>query len=154
MSEDKIISTLGKIGESIEYLKEKVSKLETTIDGLKSDYEKLNKTEIQYFEYISSKVDRIEQKHETNFEYLNNKIDSESSKMISDITEIFQTFADVASKTVENVENKIDNEELTRKYEIDRLKNLNDYDKIILKNLESRISILEEETQSYNKKYL
>ena len=154
MSEDKIISTLGKIGESIEYLKEKVSKLETTIDGLKSDYEKLNKTEIQYFEYISSKVDRIEQKHETNFEYLNNKIDSESSKMISDITEIYQTFSDVASKTVENVENKIDNEELTRKYEIDRLKNLNDYDKIILKNLESRISILEEETQSYNKKYL
>ena len=43
--------------------------------------------------------------------------------------------------------NKIEEE----KTEISMINGLNDYDKIILKNLESRISILEEESQKYFK---
>ena len=54
------------------------------------------------------------------------------------------------SKSIQNVENKIKNESEERKYQIDKLNSLTEYDKIILKNLESRIAILEEETENYN----
>lgn len=56
----------------------------------------------------------------------------------------------ITSKLIENTENKIKTESEERKYQIDKLNSLTEYEKIILKNLESRIAILEEETEIYN----
>ena len=50
---------------------------------------------------------------------------------------------------MKNIENKIDNEKNERILEIDKVKGINDYHKIILRNLESRICILEEESEKY-----
>lgn len=54
------------------------------------------------------------------------------------------------SKDNKDNENKMSNELKERLSQIGKLNDISEYDKIILKNLESRISILEEETQNYN----
>ena len=69
---------------------------------------------------------------------------------MSETTEVFESFSLAATKSMKNIENKIDNEKNERILEIDKMKGMNDYNKIILRNLESRICILEEESEKYN----
>ena len=101
-------------------------------------------------EYITNKFNRIEQKIDSNFKYLDEKVDNTKNKLASEIIEIFESFSIATAKSIKNIENKIDNEKNERILEIDKIKGLNDYNKIILKNLESRITILEEESEKYN----
>ena len=68
---------------------------------------------------------------------------------MSETTDILENFSVATTKSINNLENKIDNEENERIMEISKMRSLNDYDRIILKNLESRITILEEESQNY-----
>ena len=67
----------------------------------------------------------------------------EENKKSTEIVEILKTILEEL-KNIKNkiASNKIQNEKIEKR-------ELSDYDKIILKNLESRISILEEETQKY-----
>ena len=71
-------------------------------------------------------------------------------RFVMEKIEIFESFSIATAKSIKNIENKIDNEKNERILEIDKIKGLNDYNKIILKNLESRITILEEESEKYN----
>lgn len=146
---DGMEKDVGEIKKEVVLINKELGRHIERLDSIENKFDKLDKTEKSHFEYISNKFDRIEKNQKSNFEYLDDKIETSKNKMISSITEVFETFSNAASKTIENVENKIINEEAERKFEIDRLKNLDEYDKIVLRNLESRISILEEESEQY-----
>ena len=103
-----------------------------------------------HFEYTSNKFNRLEQKIDSNFKYLDEKIENTKSKLVSETTDVLGSFSIAATKSIKNIENKIDNEKNERILEIDQIKGINDYNKIILRNLESRICILEEESEKYN----
>jgi len=97
-----------------------------------------------------NKFGRIEQKIDSNFKYLDSKIDNTKNKLISEIVEELDKFSISTTKLINNLESKLKNEQDERILEISKMKGINDYNKIILKNLESRISILEEESEKYN----
>ena len=103
-----------------------------------------------HFEYTRNKFERIDKKIDSNFVYLDNKIENTRDKLITQITDLFENFAITTSKLISNLENKIENEMNERKTDVSKIKSLNEYDRIILNNLESRISILEEESEKYN----
>ena len=71
----------------------------------------------------------------------NNKILSDLDKHTSQL--------EYLSKKINDLDNKIEKEKDERVMEIAKIEGINDYDKIILKNLEGRICILEEETEKY-----
>lgn len=122
--------------------KEAVKNIDKKIDNL-------DKIEKQHFEYTTNKFNRIEQKIDSNFKYIDEKIDNTKNKLVSEIKDIFENFSVTTTKSIKNLENKMDNEKNERIMEISKMRSLNDYDRIILKNLESRITILEEESQNY-----
>lgn len=122
--------------------KEAIKNIDKKIDNL-------DKIEKLHFEYITNKFNRIEQKIDSNFKYLEEKIDNTKNKLVSETTDIFESFSVATTKSIKNLENKMDNEKNERIMEISKMRSLNDYDRIILKNLESRITILEEESQNY-----
>lgn len=70
---------------------------------------------------------------------------NEIMKNLKEIKDILKEHED----HFENLESKIKSEMEERKTEISKIKGLNEYDKLVLKNVESRISILEEESQNY-----
>lgn len=122
--------------------KEAVKNIDKKLDNL-------DKIEKQHFEYTTNKFNRIEQKIDSNFKYLDEKVDNTKNKLVSEIKDIFENFSVTTTKSIKNLENKMDNEKNERIMEISKMRSLNDYDRIILKNLESRITILEEESQNY-----
>ena len=107
------------------------------------------RTEKLHFEYITNKFNRMEQRIDSNFKYLDEKIDNTKNKLVTDISDSLERFSITTTKLIDNIEKKIDTEVRERKLEISKLNGFNDYDKIILNNLESRISILEEENEKY-----
>lgn len=122
--------------------KEAVKNIDKKIDNL-------DKIEKQHFEYTTNKFNRIEQKIDSNFKYIDEKINNTKNKLVSETKDIFESFSVATTKSIKNLENKMDNEKNERIMEISKMRSLNDYDRIILKNLESRITILEEESQHY-----
>ena len=124
--------------------------LEIKMDKMFKNLEDLSKIEKLHFEYTSNKFNRIEQKVDSNFRYVDEKIDNTKNKLVSEATEVLESFSIAATKSIKNIESKIDNEKNERALQIDQIKGMNDYNKIILRNLESRICILEEESEKYN----
>ena len=158
MNEEKIMGAINDLGKNMSNLTKKVDNLTKDVGELKnkvSNIEKkldnLEKTEKSHFEYACNEFERIENKIDSNFKHLNDKIDNTKDKIVSEVIDVLEDFSIVTSKSIENVENKLRTESKEREYQIERLNNLTEYDKIVLKNLESRISILEEESQKYNK---
>ena len=168
---DKIINSVDKIEIDIEEIKatldehgkkldehskkldkhdEKFDILETKIDKISRNLDDLSRTEKLHFEYTNNKFNRLEQKIDTNFKYLDEKIETTKNKLVSEMTDVLESFSVAATKTMKNIESKIENEKNERTLEIDQIKGINDYNKIILRNLESRICILEEESEKYN----
>lgn len=96
-------------------------------------------------EKIIPAIEKLQQ----SIEQLNKELYKIKEKIISDVTEVIENTFKVTYQSIENDENKLQDEAKERQCQIDRLNNITEYDKIILKNLESRISILEEETQNY-----
>lgn len=141
---------LNKNTKKLEEHDERFATLENKTDKICKNLEDLGKTEKLHFEYTTNKFNRIEQKNDTNFKYLDEKIDTTKNNLISETTDILETFSLATTKSIKNIENKIDNEKNERILDIGQIKGLNDYNKIILRNLESRISILEEESEKYN----
>lgn len=117
-------------------------------DELKIQRKILNEHE-KRFERIDNKFNRMEQKIDSNFKYLDEKIDNAKNKLVSEMVEELDKFSISTTKLMNNLETKIRNEQDERIMEISKMKGINDYNKIILKNLESRISILEEESEKY-----
>lgn len=141
-----------KNSDNIELMKAIYKEIIETKEAVKNiniKLDNLDKVKKLHFEYTTNKFNRIEQKIDSNFKYLDEKIDNTKNKLASEITDIFESFSVATTKSIKNLENKMDNEKNERIMEISKMRNLNDYDRIILKNLESRITILEEESQNY-----
>ena len=147
---DKLTEVVNKNEEKIDGLTSVVTEVENKLDKVSKNLDDLSKTEKLHFEYINNKFNRLEKNNECNFKYLNEKIDNTKNKLVSEATDVFESFSSVVSKSIKNIENKIDNEKNERILEIDKINGINDYNKIILRNLESRICILEEENEKYN----
>ena len=157
---DKIEEKVNKIDKleekinKIDKLEEKVSK----IDSMEIELKKLNKklddyieVEKNHYKSTCNEFDRINKKIDSNFVYLDKKIDNTKDKIVTEMIDVLESFSVNISNSIENVDSKIDTESKERQYQIERLNNLTEYDKIVLKNLESRISILEEESQDYRR---
>ena len=147
---DKLEEKINKIDK----LEEKVSK----IDSMEIELKKLNKklddyieVEKNHYKSTCNEFDRINKKIDSNFVYLDKKIDNTKDKIVTEMIDVLESFSVNISNSIENVDSKIDTESKERQYQIERLNNLTEYDKIVLKNLESRISILEEESQDYRR---
>lgn len=82
---------------------------------------------------------------------MDKKIDNTKDKIVTETIDVLESFSINISNAIENVDSKINTESKERQYQIERLNNLTEYDKIVLRNLESRISILEEESQDYRR---
>ena len=147
---DKLEEKINKIDK----LEEKVSK----IDSMEIELKRLNKKLDDYIEveknpYKSTcnEFDKINKKIDSNFVYLDKKIDNTKDKIVTETIDVLESFSINISNAIENVDSKINTESKERQYQIERLNNLTEYDKIVLRNLESRISILEEESQDYRR---
>lgn len=99
--------------------------------------------------FVENKLEELDQKIDINFKYTNGEIENIKDKIVYEVSDVLKKFLKINCNSIKNVGNEILEESKERQKHIERLNNLTDYDKIILKNLESRISILEEETQDY-----
>lgn len=135
--------------ELIKTIYKEIIETKEAVKNIDKKLDNLDKVKKLHFEYTTNKFNRIEQKIDSNFKYLDEKIDNTKNKLASEITDIFESFSVATTKSIKNLENKMDNEKNERIMEISKMRSLNDYDRIILKNLESRITILEEESQNY-----
>ncbi len=93
------------------------------------------------------KFNILEQKIDYNFKYLDEKIDNVKNQLVSEISKELNNFSVITSKLIANIEKKVDKETNERKTDILKVK---DFNKIILNDFGSRISILEEESEKYN----
>ena len=141
---------VDKLSDKIDEHDKRFEILENKMDKMSKNLDDLSRNEKSHFEYISNKFNRLEQKVDSNFKYLDEKIDNTKNKLVSETTEVLESFSIAATKSIKNIESKIDNEKNERVLQIDQIKGMNDYNKIILRNLESRICILEEESEKYN----
>ena len=142
MEELKERSFIEEINRNMKETNEWIKDLQT----MKLKLELYNKRFDQMEEYIEN-IDKGEKLH---FEYIVNKLNKMEQKLTADINDLFRSFSIGTTKETEISEDKIKDKLPTRKIELSQINSFNDYDRIILKNLESRISILEEETQKYD----
>lgn len=143
---DRIDEMDARINSKTDGIDEKIN---GRMDGLDEKINNLAKTEKMHFEFTKNNFERIDKKIDSNFAYLDSKIENTKDALVSDIVDLFDSFSSTTSNLIGNLEKKIDTEMRERKSDISKVKGLNEYDKIILKDLESRISILEEESQPY-----
>ena len=148
----KMLNIIEKLKTDVEETKIRLDKLEERMDNIENRMDNMEKTEKAHFEHTCNEFERLEKKIDSNFKNLDEKIDIVKQKTVIEVIDGVEQITATISKMINNVENKINTEIKERKYQIDKLKNLTEYDKIVLKNLESRVSILEEESQKYNGK--
>ena len=108
---------------------------------------------------LDKHTERLEE-HDKRFETLENKTDK-IDKKLDDLDKIQRLhfeytgnkFGRLDKKIDYNfscLDNKIDNETEERKVDISRIEGIKDFDRIVLSDLGSRISILEEESEKYS----
>ena len=149
---NQIIDDNKKIKNTVEETQNDIKGVNKRLDKLEFRMDSMEKTEKAHFEQTCNEFERLEKKIDSNFKYLDEKIDTTKEKIVLEVIDGVEEVSASVSKIINKVENKVDTEVKERKYQIEKLNNLTEYDKIVLKNLESRVSILEEEAQKYNGK--
>ena len=147
-----ICSRMDSMENRMDSIENRMDSIENRMDSMENRMDNFEKTEKAHFEHTCNEFERIEKKIDSNFKNLDKKIDITKEKIIIEVIEGVEEVSATTSKFISKVENKVETEVKERKYQIERLNNLTDYDKIVLKNLESRVAILEEESQKYNGK--
>ena len=105
-------------------------------------YNELNEKIDKVYNELNEKIDRV-------YNELNEKIDNTKDTLVFEIAEELKSITDMTSKSINNLEKKLDNEIEDRKVDVSKVK---DFNRIILNDIRSRVSILEEETEKYNLK--
>lgn len=98
---------------------------------------------------LNAKIETIHKELSEKIECLDEKIDNTKNTLVMEIAEELKSITDMTSKSINNLEKKLDNEIEDRKVDISKVK---DFNRIILNDIRSRVSILEEETEKYNLK--
>ena len=78
---------------------------------------------------------------------LNEKIDNTKNTLVAEIVEELNNFSITTTRLINKLENKIENEIEARKEDVSKVK---DFNRIIVNDIRSRVSILEEENEKYN----
>ena len=78
---------------------------------------------------------------------LNEKIDNTKNTLVAEIVEELNNFSVTTTRLINKLENKIENEIKARKEDVSKVK---DFNRIIVNDIRSRVSILEEENEKYN----
>lgn len=78
---------------------------------------------------------------------LNKKIDNTKNTLVAEIVEELNNFSITTTRLINKLENKIENEIEARKEDVSKVK---DFNRIIVNDIRSRVSILEEENEKYN----
>lgn len=146
----KMMSILEEILKTVKGLEKRMDSIEKRMDSIEKRMDKLENRFNKFERYTCNEFQRLEKKIDFNFKYLDKKIDSTKEKIISATIDEMERFSNAASRLINNVDSKLQTETKERIFEIEKLNNVTEYDKIVLKNLESRVSILEEESQRYN----
>lgn len=146
----KMMSMLEEILKTVKGLEKRMDSIEKRMDKIEKRMDKLESRFDKFERYTCNEFQRLEKKIDSNFKYLDKKIDSTKEKIISATIDEMERFSNAASRLINNVDSKLQTETKERIFEIEKLNNVTEYDKIVLKNLESRVSILEEESQRYN----
>lgn len=146
----KMMSILEEILKTVKGLEKRMDSIEKRMDKIEKRMDKLESRFDKFERYTCNEFQRLEKKIDFNFKYLDKKIDSTKEKIISATIDEMERFSNAASRLINNVDSKLQTETKERIFEIEKLNNVTEYDKIVLKNLESRVSILEEESQRYN----
>lgn len=137
--------------KNIEELNEMVL-LKLIYEIVKENSENIKKLE-EKFKYLDEKIDTVykelNEKIDTVYKELNEKFNSEKNTLVKEIAEEFKNITTITTENINRVEKKIDNEIEDRKIEFCKVK---DFNKIIINDIRSRVSILEEETEKYNLK--
>ena len=142
----KMMSILEEILKTVKGLEKRMDSIEKRMDKIESRMDKIEKR----MDKLESRFDKFERYTCNEFQRLEKKIDSTKEKIISATIDEMERFSNAASRLINNVDSKLQTETKERIFEIEKLNNVTEYDKIVLKNLESRVSILEEESQRYN----
>lgn len=148
----KMMSMMEEMLKRMKSMEDKMTNMENRMDCMENRMDNMEKTEKAHFEYTCNEFERLEKKIDNNFKNLDEKIDITKEKIVLEVIEGVEEISATTSKLISKVESKVETEVKERKYQIEKLNNLTEYDKIVLKNLESRVSILEEESQNYNGK--
>ena len=109
--------------------------------------EELNEKELLKLIYkeVMKNIKELNEK----IKHLDEKIDNTKNQLVAEIAEELNNFSIMTAKSINNLENKIENEIEDRKVEFRKVK---DFNKIIITDIRSRVSILEEENEKYNLK--
>ena len=126
-----------EVKKNREEFNEKFIRLEQKIDA---NYKELEEKINANFKYLGEKIN-------ANFKYLDEKIDNTKNVLVAEIAEEFKIFSSMTTKSISNLDKKIDNEIEDRKVDVAKVK---DFNRIILNDIRSRVSILEEESEKYN----
>lgn len=147
---EEILKTVKGLEKRMDSIEKRMDKIESRMDKIEKRMDKLESRFDKFERYTCNEFQRLEKKIDFNFKYLDKKIDSTKEKIISATIDEMERFSNAASRLINNVDSKLQTETKERIFEIEKLNNVTEYDKIVLKNLESRVSILEEESQRYN----
>lgn len=123
------------------------------IELLKLIYEEVKNNREEIKKELNEKIDmahkELNERIDTVYKELNEKIDNTKNTLVKEISEEFKTFYEVSEKTTNNLNKKIEDEIEDRKVDFSKIKEFN---KIIINDVRSRVSILEEESEKYNLK--
>ena len=131
-------------------LNEKIDKVYNELnEKIDKVYNELNEKIDKVYNELNEKIKILEEKIDTIYNELNEKIDNTKNTLVIEIAEELSNFSAMTAKSINNLEQRIDNEKEDRIVDISKIK---DFNRIILNDMRSRISILEEETEKYNLK--
>lgn len=130
-------------------MKEENKKIEELngMELLKLIYGELQNIRKEFNEKIDTVYKELNKKIDNVYEELNKKIDNTKSTLVIEIAEELKNISAITSESINNLEKKIDNEIEDRKLDVSKVK---DFNRIILNDIRSRVSILEEESEKYN----
>lgn len=97
---------------------------------------------------LNEKYHELNQKIQANCKYLEEKIDNTKNTLVIEISDELKGISTTTTKLINDLEKKINNEINDRKLDVSKVK---DFNKIILNDIGSRVSILEEESEKYTR---
>ena len=149
------IKKIDDLSDTVEEIKEEIKKIDdlgNTVNEMQKDIKEIKGT-------LNKHTEKLEE-HDKRFDNLEKKTDNIEKKLdnLDKIERLHfeytrNKFARLDKKIDTNfscLENKIENEAEERKVDISRIEGKNDFDRIVLSDFGSRISILEEEGEKYN----
>lgn len=156
---DGLSNKFNEMSNRVDSLSNNFNNMSNKVDNLSNNFNNMKKDIKDIQSILKVHTDKFKQ-HDEKFESLESKVDKIGDKLdnLDKIERLhFEYTRNKFSRLDKKIEsnfsclnNKIDNETEERKVDISRLETFKEFDKIVLNDFGSRISILEEESEKYN----